>query len=56
MAGVDLGNLRPEAAFAIPQTGRVQLLSDDGGVITGGVECKRLPATQQTFRSLIVTP
>jgi hypothetical protein len=56
VAGVELGNLRPEAAFAIPQTGRVQLLSDDGGVIAGGVACKRLPATQQTFRSLIVTP
>jgi hypothetical protein len=56
VAGIDLIDLRPEALFAIPQTGQVQLLSDDGGVMIGGVECKKLPATQQTFRSLIVTP
>ncbi len=56
IAGGDLRDLRPEAAFAIPQSGLVQLLSDDGGVMTGGVECKKLPAAQQTFRSLIVTP
>jgi hypothetical protein len=56
VAGVDLGNLRPEAAFAIPQSNLVQLLSDDGGVMAGGVECKKLPAARQTFRSLVVTP
>jgi hypothetical protein len=54
LAGVDLHQLRPEALFAIPQAARVQLLSDDGGVIIGGVECKSLPAAQQVFRSLIV--
>lgn len=56
VAGVDLGNLRPEAAFAISQTGQVQLLSDDGGVMTGGVECKKLPSARQTFRGRVVTP
>ncbi len=56
VVGIDLGNLRPEAAFAIPQSARVQLLSDDGGVMAGGVECKKLPAARQTFRGLIVTP
>jgi hypothetical protein len=53
---VDLGTLRPEALFAIPGSAKVQLLSDDGGVTNGGVECKQLPAAQQTFRSLVVTP
>ena len=53
---VDLGSLRPEALFAIPQTPQVQLLSDDGGVVTGGVECKNLPPSRQTFRGLVVAP
>ncbi len=53
---VDLGSLRPEALFAIPQTSQVLLLSDDGDVVIGGVECKKLPANRQTFRSLVVTP
>jgi hypothetical protein len=52
----DLGSLRPEALFAVPNTAKVQLLSDDGGVVTAGVECKKLPAAKQTFRSLVVTP
>ena len=53
---VDLGTLRPEALFAMPGTAKVQLLSDDGGVMSGGVACKTLPVAQQTFRSLVVTP
>lgn len=56
MAGVDLGDLRPEALFAIPGTNALQLLSDDGGVVIDGQACKRLPAERQTFRSTIVTP
>jgi hypothetical protein len=56
LTGIDLGDLRPEALFAIPHTGQVQLLSDDGGVTIDGVKCKKLPASRQTFRSLIVTP
>ncbi len=55
-AGVALGDLRPEALFAIAPTGQVQLLSDDGGIKVGGVECKKLPGSRQTFRSLTVTP
>ncbi|MGH6624664.1 MAG: DUF3616 domain-containing protein [Burkholderiaceae bacterium] len=54
LSGVDLQGLRPEALFAVPNSARVQLLSDDGGVLIGGVECKSLPATQQAFRSLTV--
>jgi hypothetical protein len=55
VAGIDLKNLRPEALFAIPNSNRVQLLSDDGGVVIGGVECKKLPEADQGFRSLSIT-
>lgn len=53
---IRLDDLRPEALFAIPHTGQVQLLSDDGGVTIHGIKCKKLPTSRQTFRSLIVTP
>ncbi len=53
---IDLKDLRPEALFAIPPGKEVQLLSDDGGILVGGVECKKLPAGDQAFRSLIITP
>jgi hypothetical protein len=56
VAGVDLQDLRPEALFAVPRTGQVQLLSDDGGLMVGGVACKKLPPDRQTFRSRIVDP
>lgn len=56
LAAVDLRDLRPEAMLSVPHTGQVQLLSDDGGVMTGGIECKKLAATRQSFRSLNVTP
>jgi hypothetical protein len=56
LTGIKLDDLRPEALFAIPHTSQVQLLSDDGGVTIDGVKCKKLPASRQTFRSLIVTP
>ena len=56
VADIDLKELRPEALFAIPGSGRVQLLSDDGGVKIDGVECKKLPAAHQTFRGLAITP
>ncbi|MEO8507829.1 MAG: DUF3616 domain-containing protein [Betaproteobacteria bacterium] len=49
-----LGTLRPEALFAVPQSARVQLLSDDGGVRAAGVECKALPKQRQSFRSLTI--
>ena len=48
--------LRPEAIFAWPQTGLVQILSDDGGVEAGGVACKNRPAAQQAFRSIDFKP
>jgi hypothetical protein len=54
--GINLGDQRPEALFAIPHSGQVQLLSDDGGVMIDGVECKKWPAIRQTFRSLTITP
>jgi hypothetical protein len=56
VADIDLKELRPEALFAILGSGRVQLLSDDGGVKIAGVECKKLPAARQTFRGLAITP
>lgn len=52
--GIDLGTLRPEALFVVPDAGLVQLLSDDGGVRVDGRECKSLPMAQQRFRSLTV--
>ena len=55
VAGIDLKDLRPEALFAIGGN-RVQLLSDDGGFVIGGIACKKLPAASQTFRSLTITP
>jgi len=55
VAGIDLRDLRPEALFAIGGN-RVQLLSDDGGFVIGGIACKKLPAASQTFRSLTITP
>ena len=42
--------------FAIPGSNRVQLLSDDGGIVVGGLECKKLPAANQRFRSFSVAP
>jgi len=56
VADSDLKELRPEALFAILGSGRVQLLSDDGGVKIAGVECKKRPAARQTFRGLAITP
>lgn len=53
--GIDLRDLRPEALFAIPGSKRVQVLSDDGGIELGDVECKKLPAKRQHFRSLTIT-
>jgi len=53
--GIKLRDLRPEALFAIPGSKTVQVLSDDGGLMVGGVECKKLPAARQHFRSLTIT-
>ncbi|MEJ8849117.1 DUF3616 domain-containing protein [Variovorax rhizosphaerae] len=56
LKNVDLGTLRPEALFTVPGSGEMQLLSDDGGLTTGGVECKARPAAERTFRSLRFSP
>jgi hypothetical protein len=53
--GIKLRDLRPEALFAIPGSKTVQVLSDDGGLMVGGVECKKLPAARQHFRNLTIT-
>ncbi len=52
---VDLSGLRPEALFELPGGG-LQLLSDDGGLLTGGVACKDRAPSAQTFRSVVITP
>ena len=53
---LSFGTLRPEAMFTWPQTGLVQILSDDGGVEVGGVACKERPAAEQAFRSIDFRP
>ncbi len=56
ISDIALGTLRPEALFAWPRTGVVQILSDDGGVETGGVACKGRPVSEQAFRSIEFKP
>ncbi|MET4121082.1 hypothetical protein ABIB85_007512 [Bradyrhizobium sp. JR1.5] len=51
-----LKGLFPEAMFAIPETGEVQILSDDGTFPVGGGECKGAARTEQTFRSVTIKP
>jgi len=54
---INLNGLNPEALFAIPNTDKVQVLSDDGGITTAGVKCKDLRSELvQSFRSVILTP
>ena len=56
LRGIDLQGLHPEALFAIPQTNMVQVLSDDGGVKTAGIDCKDQPdESKQSFRSVTIT-
>jgi hypothetical protein len=56
--GVDFGDLHPEALFFALQGDRVrmQVLSDDGGRMVDGRECKDLAEGRQSFRSARVTP
>ena len=56
LTGVDLGDLRPEALFVWPDDGRVELLSDDGGVERHGRACKDRPPVAQSFRALTIRP
>lgn len=53
---IELGDIRPEALFAIPPSNQIRLLSDDGGRKKGRVECKKLPLARQTFRGLTLPP
>ena len=48
---INFGTLHPEAMFAVPDSDKVQILSDDGTD-----ECKALEKAQQSFRSVIVKP
>ena len=49
----DLVGLRPEALFALPGSGgALQILSDDGGVVTNGTACKDRPMAAQGFRAI----
>jgi hypothetical protein len=54
MPGTVLGTLRPEALFAVPNTRRLQILSDDGGIVTNGVACKDRPVAERSFRSITI--
>nr|WP_316643483.1 DUF3616 domain-containing protein [uncultured Roseateles sp.] len=54
--GLDFADLRPEALFDIGG-GQVQILSDDGGIETGGVACKDIKKPAElAFRSIIAKP
>jgi hypothetical protein len=52
----DLLGLNAEAIFSIPGTDEVQILSDDGTVQIGGMECKDQSITKQSFRSITIKP
>jgi hypothetical protein len=56
VADLTSSGTRPEALMALPQSARVQLLSDDGGILVDGIECKKLPKTRQSFRSYTLEP
>ena len=55
VAGIDFKGLRPEALFGV-SPGVVQILSDDGGIMIGGKECKDLDEAAQSFRSMLIKP
>ena len=53
----ELVGLRPEALFELPGGGSgLQILSDDGGVMTDGKACKDRPMAAQVFRSITLHP
>ena len=53
----ELVGLRPEVLFEpLGGGGTLQLLSDDGGVVTNGVACKDRPMAAQAFRSITLQP
>lgn len=53
----ELVGFRPEVLFEpLGGGGTLQLLSDDGGVVTNGVACKDRPMAAQAFRSITLQP
>jgi hypothetical protein len=58
LPGVDLRDFNPEALVIYPDNPRsFQLLSDDGTLVIGGVDCKHLAdPMQRRFRSVWITP
>jgi len=56
VTAIAFDSLRPEALLGIPGTPSVQILSDDGGVKTDGIECKDRPVAERAFRSITIKP
>jgi hypothetical protein len=56
--GIEFGGLNPEALFFAPEGGRerVHVLSDDGGQLVDGRECKGLDEGHRRFRGARATP
>lgn len=55
--GSELVGLRPEALFELPGSGStLEILSDDGGVVTDSMACKDRPKSAQGFRSITLRP
>lgn len=55
--GSEVASLRPEALFELTGGGgTLQILSDDGGVVTNGTACKDRPINVQGFRSIMLRP
>jgi hypothetical protein len=56
-SGADVSGLNPEGFFSPSGSTRVLVLSDDGGQLVGGVECKRLKdASAKRFRARFIEP
>ena len=53
----ELVGLRPEALFELQaDSGTLQILSDDGSVVTNGTACKDRPLAEREFRSITLHP
>jgi hypothetical protein len=53
--GIDVTMFNPEAVAIYPGEKRIQLFSDDGTVLVGGVPCKKLPSNSRSFRAVWIT-
>jgi hypothetical protein len=57
LPNISFRGMQPEALFAIPQSNKIQILSDDGTLHTGDGPCKDLKdKSRQSFRSIIIKP